>query len=58
YPDYSPGLRRFGGAWTPDRLDVFLKAPRDVCPGTAMEFAGDADSAERAEIIRYLGTLR
>jgi cytochrome c2 len=58
YPDYSSGLRRFGGVWTPERLDAFLKAPRDVCPGTAMDFAGEADATERASIIRYIGALQ
>jgi cytochrome c2 len=58
YPDYSPALRRLGGIWTEERLDVFLKAPREACPGTAMDYAGDANAAARAAIIGYLGTLR
>jgi cytochrome c2 len=58
YPDYSPGLRRCGGAWVPERLNTFLTAPQDVCPGTGMDFAGVADVSERTEIIRYLGKLR
>ncbi|MEH2480383.1 cytochrome c2 [Nitrobacteraceae bacterium AZCC 2146] len=58
YPDYSPGLRQLGGIWTEERIDEFLKAPRGVCPGTAMDFAGDADATEREAIIRYLGTLQ
>ena len=58
YPSYSPSLRRFGGVWTEKRLDLFLKMPREACPGTTMEYAGDPNAGERAAIISYLGTLR
>ena len=58
YPDYSPTLRKLGGVWTEERLDVFLKAPGEACPGTAMDYAGEANDVERAAIISYLGTLR
>jgi cytochrome c len=58
YPDYSPSLRQLGGVWTRERLDAFLKSPRSVAPGTAMDFAGDADAEERAAIIHYLSTPR
>ena len=58
YPDYSPALRKHGGVWTEERLDVFLNAPRKACPGTAMDYAGTANATERAAIIRYLATLR
>lgn len=57
YPDYSPSLRKLGGVWTEARLDAFLKEPRTMCPGTAMDIAGVANDAERASIIRYLSTL-
>jgi cytochrome c2 len=58
YPDYSPALRQLGGVWTEERLDVFLNGPREACPGTAMDYAGDASAPERAAIIGYLGTLQ
>jgi len=58
YPNYSLALRKLGGAWTEERLDVFLKAPGEACPGTAMDYAGEANDVERAAIISYLGTLR
>lgn len=57
YPDYSPCLRHLQGEWTDARLDAFLKDPHAVCPGTAMDIKGIANDAERASIIRYLGTL-
>jgi aldose sugar dehydrogenase len=58
YPDYSAGLRHFGGAWTPERLDEFIKAPGAIVPGTAMDFAGVSKADERAAIIGYLSTVR
>lgn len=58
YPDHSPSLRQLGGTWSEERLDEFLKDPNALCPGTSMEFAGDASVADRAAIIGYLGTLR
>lgn len=54
YPDYSPSLRRLGGVWTEARLDAFLADPRTLCPGTAMDFAGDPSASERSAIIGYL----
>jgi len=58
YPNYSLALRRLGGAWTEERLNQFIKAPGEACPGTAMDFPGDANDVERAAIISYLRTLR
>ena len=55
---YSSALRRFGGVWTKERLDMFLKMPREACPGTAMDYMGVPKAMEREAIIGYLGTLR
>ena len=55
---YSPAFRRLGGVWSEERLDLFLKAPREFSPGTAMDYPGDANVAERAAIISYLGKFR
>lgn len=57
YPDYSSSLRRLGGVWTEERMEEFLKAPSAFCPGTTMDFAGDASAAERRAILSYLRTL-
>jgi cytochrome c len=43
--------------WTEKQLDAFLKAPRDLCPGTAMDFNGVVSAQERNSIIGYLRTL-
>jgi cytochrome c2 len=58
YPDYSSALRHFGGVWTKERLDLFLKQPRETCPGNAMDFSGEGNAADREAIIDYLATLQ
>ena len=55
---YSPALRQLGGVWTEARLDLFLKAPREFSPGTAMDYIGDPNAEERGAIIRHLHNLR
>ena len=55
---YSPALRQLGGVWTEERLDRFLTAPGEFIPGTAMDYAGLANAAERSAIISYLRTQR
>jgi len=54
YTDYSTCLRRIGGVWSELELDAFVKKPRAICPGTAMDFDGVANDAERAAIVQYL----
>jgi cytochrome c2 len=54
---YSDAMRRFGGRWTTDRLDAFLREPAKEVPGTVMAFAGVGDAAQRAEIVQYLAQL-
>jgi cytochrome c2 len=51
---YSNALIRFGGKWTPERLNGFLARPDSLVPGTAMRYGGVSDSATRAAIIAYL----
>ncbi len=54
FADYSGAMRAQGGVWTEAKLDQFIKNPQAAVPGTAMEFAGVADAATRAQIIDYL----
>lgn len=57
YSDYSSSLRQLDGVWTEERLNTFLKDPHTMSPGTTMDFAGANSSADRAAIVRYIGTL-
>ena len=55
---YSPGLVSSGLVWTPDTLDRFLEAPRQVVPGTKMAFAGQKDPEKRKQIVEFLSSLK
>lgn len=52
--NYSPPMRRAEVTWTAETLDVFLKDPQAVVPGTKMPFAGMASDTDRADLIAYL----
>ena len=52
--DYSPAMRRSGILWNEETLDAFLANPLRAVPGTAMGYAGVADTQERADLIVYL----
>lgn len=54
---YSTALSEFGGDWTYERLDCFLKDPKGCVPGTKMSFAGVKDASARAELIVYLRSV-
>ncbi len=55
--NYSAANKALGGAWTYDRLDVYLTNPAKYAPGTSMSFAGIAKPQQRAELLAYLKTL-
>jgi len=54
---YSPAIKRLGGVWSEESLNVFLAQPVAVVPGTTMVTDGVADPRERADLIAYLRTL-
>ena len=51
---YSDALKARAWIWDADRLDVWLKAPRDAVPGTKMSFVGIKDDKDRRDLIAYL----
>ncbi|MCS6986014.1 MAG: c-type cytochrome [Sphingomonadaceae bacterium] len=51
---YSPALSRWGGRWTPERLDAFLADPAGAVPGTTMAFGGLARPEDRRALARFL----
>jgi cytochrome c len=55
---YSSALKKKGGEWTPDNLNVFLHQPRSDIPGTKMSFAGLKKAQDRADVIAFLETLK
>jgi len=52
---YSGALKSLGGAWSPSRLDGFLKDTQAFSPGVGMYFA-IGDPADRKSIVDYLKT--
>jgi cytochrome c len=55
---YSKANSEAGIVWTPEKLDPYLKNPREVVPGTTMAYAGLRNDDERANLIAYLATLK
>jgi cytochrome c len=54
---YSAANKAADITWTPEVLDKYLTAPREVVPGTIMTYAGLKDDAKRADLIAWLETL-
>lgn len=44
--------------WTEDELNHFLYAPKDYAKGTKMAFAGIKNDQDRANLIKWLETLK
>ena len=53
---YSAAMKAKGGDWTVDDLNVYLKNPRAIVPGTNMNFGGIPSAKTRADLIAYLNT--
>ena len=57
YSDAMVEAGKGGLVWTPEKLDAWLKKPKDVVAGTKMTFAGLTDQAEIDNVIAYLQTF-
>lgn len=57
YDGYSTGLREASHVWNAETLDLWLKSPSAMVPGTSMVFAGIADEQQRATLVRYLEVI-
>jgi cytochrome c len=53
---YSPALKADGQVWTTQRLDIWLKDPAGLVPGTRMRIRVPA-GPDRADIIAFLQGL-
>lgn len=51
---YSSALKKFGGEWGYEELNLFLKNPKSYISGTKMAFAGLKKPTDRASIILYM----
>lgn len=55
--EYSDAMREAGAAglvWTVAELQTYLEKPRDVVPGTKMNFPGLRSEEQRNDVIAYL----
>ena len=55
---YSDAMSKAEIKWTPDELDKFIESPQSAIPGTKMFSAGIKDDEKRAEVVRYLSSLK
>ena len=44
--------------WDPDNLNKWLENPQNFAPGTKMTFAGFPQAQNRADVIKYLQSLK
>lgn len=54
---YSNAMASYGGKWSYDELNDFLKNPKKYIEGTKMSFAGLKKETDRANVILYLRSL-
>ena len=54
---FSPAMKESGIVWDEAKLDAYIKAPREVVPGTKMTYPGLKNDAQRAEVVAYLKSL-
>jgi cytochrome c len=54
FANYSEALKKSGITWSDEQLDVWLKKPSALVPGTRMVFVGVAKDQDRADLIAYL----
>ena len=54
YGRYTPAMTSFGGVWSPERLDRYLRQPTVEIEGTAMIFPGVSNGFDRADLIAWL----
>ncbi|MCY3876967.1 MAG: cytochrome c family protein [Rhodobacteraceae bacterium] len=54
---YSKAITAFGGNWTLERLDAYLKKPRVLVKGTSMIFVGLKNERDRVDVIAFLNRM-
>ena len=55
---YSKALLEINENWNNENLDKFLENPKKWAPGTKMIFVGLKDPLDRANLIKYLQSLK
>lgn len=58
YAGYSEAMKSAGFAWTADKIEAYIAAPRKLVPGGKMKYDGLPDASARGNIIAYLQSLK
>lgn len=58
FAGYSDAMKQSGITWAPDKIDLYLMAPKKVVPGGKMKYDGLADASARTDVIAYLMSLK
>ncbi|MFT6558448.1 c-type cytochrome [Sneathiella sp.] len=56
YTKYSKSMKNYGGVWSAERLNAFLKKPKSEVKKTKMTFAGLKKEKDRLNLIAFLAT--
>nr|WP_240964715.1 c-type cytochrome [Acidovorax sp. SRB_24] len=51
---YSDAMKKSGLVWDEKTLDLFLRKPLALVPGSSMAYDGVPDASERSDLIAYL----
>lgn len=52
--EYSAAMKKSRIVWTEKTLNIFLKKPRAMVPGTNMTYDGVPDAKDRTDLIAFL----
>ena len=55
--NFSPALKDSGLVWDDATLDAYIKAPRQIVPGTRMTYPGLKNDTQRAQVVAYLKSI-
>lgn len=54
FSGYSEAMKQSGIVWAPEKLDVYIAAPKKVVPGGKMKYDGLSDAGARADVLAYI----
>ncbi len=55
---YSNAIKKTGATWDAATLNKYLADPQAFAPGNRMPYSGMPEEKDRADLIRYLETLK
>ena len=58
FSGYSDAMKQTDWAWTTEKVDAYIAAPKKTVPGGRMKYDGLADAKARADVIAYLASLK